>query len=135
MFKKTFTAAALIAVTAFTALPAAAQGMLSFHLNANNQKEADIIRGGLMLYQIARGVESGAYVNQNGNLNGAAIQQAAAGGSTGIIHQEGNRHNATLRQTGYNQAHGIFQFGNGTNAAITQNRNGRAGLTFQFGFD
>ncbi len=135
MFRKTFTAAALVATTAFTALPAAANGMFSFTVNASNAQEADAIRAGLTLYQIVQGVESGAFVHQDGSLNGAAIHQVAGGGSTGVIHQDGNGHSATLDQQGYGQNHGIFQFGNGANADVVQTSNGQSGLTFQFGFD
>lgn len=135
MFKKTLTAAALVATTAFAALPAAANGTLSFTVNASNAQEAQAIQAGLMLYQIAQGVESGAFVHQDGSLNGAAIAQVAGGGSTGVIHQDGNGHSATLDQQGHGQAHGIFQFGNGANANVVQTQNGQAGLTFQFGFD
>lgn len=134
MFKKTFTAAALVAVTAFSAVPAVAGGQLSFTVNPGNQQEADAIRAGLAIYQIVQGVESGAYVNQNGSLNGAAIAQVANGGSNGVIHQEGNGHNAILDQQGHGQSHGIFQFGNGANANVTQVANGETGLTFQFGW-
>ena len=135
MIRKTLTAAALIAATAVTALPAAAGGAFSFTVNASNAQEAEAIRAGLTLYQIARGVESGAFVHQDGSLNGAAIRQVAGGGSTGVIHQQGNGHSATLDQQGHGQAHGIFQYGNGANANVVQTSNGQAGLTFQFGFD
>lgn len=132
MFRKTFLTATLLAATA---LPAAAGGSLSFTVNARSADEAQAIRAGLALYQIAQGVESGAFVHQDGSFNGAAIRQVAGGGSTGVIHQEGNGHAATLDQQGHGQAHGIFQFGNGANANVVQTRNGQAGLTFQFGFD
>ncbi|WP_284263176.1 hypothetical protein [Roseicyclus amphidinii] len=132
MFRKTLLTAALVAATA---LPAAAGGTLSLSLNAANADEARAIRAGLALYQIARGVESGAFVHQDGSFNGAAIAQVAGGGSVGVIHQEGNGHAATLDQQGYGQAHGIFQFGNGARANVVQTGHGQTGLTFQFGFD
>ncbi len=135
MFQKSLTAAALVATIAVSAMPAAAQGTFSFSLNAGSQKEADAIRAGLTLYQIVQGVESGAFTHQDGSFNGAAIAQVAGGGSTGIIHQEGNGHHATLDQQGYGQSHGIFQFGNGAHANVVQTGHGQAGLTFQFGFD
>jgi len=135
MFRKTFTAAALVITTAFAALPAAANGTISFTVNATNPDEANAIRAGLTLYQIVQGVESGAFVHQDGSLNGAAIQQVSGGGSMGVIHQDGNGHTATLDQQGYGQNHGIFQFGNGADANVVQTSNGQSGLTFQFGFD
>lgn len=128
-------ALALAAATVASSLPAAANGAFSFTLNASNGQEAEAIRAGLTLYQIAQGAESGAFVHQDGSLNGAALQQVAGGGSTGVIHQDGNGHSATLDQQGHGQAHGIFQFGNGANADVVQTNNGQAGLTFQFGFD
>lgn len=135
MFRKTLTAAALVAATTLAALPAVAGGTLSFTMNARNAEEANAVRAGLVLYRIARGVESGAFVHQDGSLNGAAIRQVSGGGSTGVIHQDGNRHRATLDQRGHGQSHGIFQFGNGANADVVQMHNGQAGLTFQFGLD
>ncbi|AHM03656.1 hypothetical protein roselon_01266 [Roseibacterium elongatum DSM 19469] len=135
MFKKATLALALVASTTLAAVPAAANGTLSFTLNANTQQEADAIRAGLTLYQIVQGVESGAFVHQNGRLNGAAIAQVAGAGSVGVIHQDGNGHNATLRQQGHGQAHGIFQFGNGAQANVVQRAHGQTGLTFQFGLD
>jgi minor curlin subunit len=132
MFRKTILTAALVAATA---VPAAAGGTLSFTVNAGTAEEAQAIRAGLTLYQIARGVESGAFVHQDGSFNGAAIAQVAGGGSVGIIHQEGNGHAATLDQQGHGQSHGIFQFGNGANANVVQTGHGQSGLTFQFGFD
>jgi len=132
MFRKIFLTATLVAATS---LPAAAGGTLSLSINANNADEARAIRAGLALYQIAQGVESGAFVHQNGAFNGAALAQVAGGGSVGVIHQEGNGHAATLDQQGHGQAHGIFQFGNGANANVTQTGHGQTGLTFQFGFD
>ena len=135
MLKKAIITAAFVSATAFTAMPAAANGTLSFTLNAGNQQEADAIRAGLTLYQIVQGVDSGAFVHQDGSVNGAAIAQVAGGGSVGVIHQDGNGHGATLDQQGHGQAHGIFQFGNGANADVVQTANGQAGLTFQFGLD
>lgn len=135
MFRKTLTAAALVATTAFAALPAAANGMFSFTVNASNAQEANAIRAGLTLYQIHRGIDTGAFVHQDGSFNGAAIRQVAGGGSMGVIHQDGNGHSATLDQQGHGQSHGIFQYGNGANANVVQTSNGQAGLTFQFGFD
>jgi opacity protein-like surface antigen len=99
MFKKSLFAAALVAASMSAALPAAAQGTLSLSLNATNAEEANAIRTGLTIYQIAQGAQSGAFVNQNGSLNGAAIAQVANGGSVGVIHQDGNGHNATLDQS------------------------------------
>jgi hypothetical protein len=116
------------------ALPATAGGTLSFTLNPANQQEGDAMRAGLALYQIVQGVESGAFVHQDGSLNGAAIAQVAGGGSVGVIHQDGNGHNAILDQQGHNQAHGIFQFGDGANAQVVQSSDHDTGLTFQFGW-
>jgi minor curlin subunit len=132
MFRHTFLTAALVVATS---LPAAAEGSLSLTVNAGNADEAEAIRAGLTIYQIAQGVDSGAFVHQDGSFNGAAIAQVAGGGSTGVIHQDGDGHSATLDQQGHGQAHGIFQFGNGADANVTQTQNGQAGLTFQFGFD
>lgn len=127
--------ALLAALLAATALPATAGGTLSLSLTPASGAQADMLRAGVALYRIARGIESGAFVHQDGRMNGAALRQVAGGGSQGLIHQEGNGHSAMLDQQGYGQSHGIFQFGNGARANVVQTRNGQAGLTFQFGFD
>ncbi len=120
MFKKTFTALALVAATsAATVVPAAAQ-QISFGINAANQQEADLIRGGLVLFQIANGADP------------VQTLQQAANGSVGVIHQEGNGHNGSLAQNG-NAAGGVFQYGNNTNAGLVQG-NGDADLLFVFGW-
>lgn len=127
---------AIIAATlAVTALPAAAGGTLSLNLTPGSRAEADLLRAGLVLYRIARGIESDAFVHQDGNLNAAALRQLAGSGSQALIHQEGSGHSAMLDQQGYGQSHGIFQFGSGARAHVVQTRNGQSGLTFQFGFD
>ena len=132
MFRRPLLTAALVAATT---LPAAAEGHLSLTVSAGNADESRAIRAGLAIYRIAQGVESGAFVHQDGALNGAAIAQVAGGGSTGVIHQEGDGHAARLDQQGHGQAHGIFQFGDGADANVTQTQTGQTGLTFQFGFD
>lgn len=119
MFKKTFTAAAL--VLGLAAVPAAAQ-QISFGLSAANQQERDAIAGALVLYQIA-----------NGGDPVEVLTQASHGGSVGVIHQEGNGHNGSLAQGGGNNAGGVFQFGENTNAHLAQNGN-QGDLVFVFGW-
>ncbi|WP_224816486.1 hypothetical protein [Hasllibacter sp. MH4015] len=119
MFKKTFTALALVAATAATTVPVAAQ-QISFGINAQTQEEADLIRGGLVLFQIANGADP------------VETLQQAANGSVGVIHQEGNGHNGSIAQNG-NAAGGVFQFGENTDAHLVQG-NGDADLTFVFGW-
>ena len=131
MIRSALIAALLVA----TSLPAAAGGTLSLSLTPGSGAQNDLIHAGLALYRVARGIESGAFVHQDGSLNAAALRQVTGSGSRGLIHQEGNGHSATLDQQGYGQSHGIFQFGNGARANVVQTRNGQAGLTFQFGFD
>ncbi|MBF9031205.1 curlin [Rhodobacterales bacterium HKCCE3408] len=130
MFRK-----ALLAIPfALATLPAMAGGTVSVSFEAGNAEEAQAVQTGLALYQIVEGVESGAYVHQDGSLNAAALLQAGSG-STGVIHQEGDGHSATLNQQGNNQAHGIFQFGEGADADVVQTADGAAGITLQFGWD
>lgn len=119
MFKKTIVAAVLAASTAVAALPAAAN-QISFGISAANQEEADLIRGGLVLFQIANGADPLQTLVQ------------AANGSVGVIHQEGNGHQGSLAQNG-NAAGGVFQFGNNTSANVTQGH-GDADLVFVFGW-
>ena len=121
MFKKTLTAALLVAATAVTALPAAAQ-QISFGISAGTQEERDLIRGGLLIYQLANGGDP------------ADVLQQAASGNVGVIHQEGNGHNGSLTQGANGQSGGLFQFGNNTNAHLHQGGNGDADLLFTFGW-
>lgn len=121
MFKKTFTAAALVLATAATVVPASAQ-QISFGITAGNQQERDAITGALALFQIANGADAG-----------EVITQVAQGGSVGVIHQEGNGHNGSLAQGGGGNAGGVFQFGDNTNAHLAQNGN-QGDLVFVFGW-
>ncbi|MCP4379952.1 MAG: curlin, partial [Hyphomicrobiales bacterium] len=43
-------------------------------------------------------------------------------------------HAGTLQQNGNGNAHGLFQFGEGTNADVVQNGNGEVGATVQIGW-
>lgn len=132
MLKRTLTAATLVMATA---LPATAGGTLSLSLNARGGEAADAIHAGLLIYRLLQGADGDAHVEQNGARNGAAISQRAGRGALGVIHQDGNGHEAILDQRGRGQAHGIFQFGDGARAQVVQRRHGQTGLTFQFGFD
>ena len=114
MIRKTLTAAAL-AITTLAAPAAFAGGSVSFEVNPTNADEANAIRLGLAIYQIANGADP-AHVYQNGNGNAAGIGQSG-GGNTGVVHQEGNGHHGTLAQNGCD-SYGIFQFGEGTNANV-----------------
>ena len=135
MTLKPITLASLIALATIAPPKAEAQGMVSFSFHAQDHQQAQAIQTGLFLYRLSRGIESGAFVHQDGTANSAALSQLAGSGSTGVIHQEGSGHGATLDQRGIGQSHGIFQFGRGASAHVVQRRPGQAGLTFQFGFD
>ena len=130
MIRKTLTAAAL-AITTLAAPAAFAGGSISFEVNPTNADEANAIRLGLAIYQIANGADP-AHVYQNGNGNAAGIGQSG-GGNTGVVHQEGNGHHGTLAQNGCD-SYGIFQFGEGTNANVAQGNGCNTGLLFQFGW-
>lgn len=131
MIRQTLTAATL-ALATLAAPMASAGGSVSFEVNPSNADEANAIRLGLAIYQIARAVDSDAHVYQNGNGNGAAIGQSG-GYNTGIVHQEGNGHHGTLAQNGCD-SYGIFQFGQGTNANVAQGNGCQTGMLFQFGW-
>jgi hypothetical protein len=131
--KRTLTALALIATTAFAA-PAVAGGFLSFEVNPTNADEANAIRSGLTLYQVVQDIEANGSITQNGLNNLAALGQNGSG-NVGVIHQEGNDHDASLSQNGNGNAYGIFQVGNGTSGQVNQSGNGGTGLLFQIGFD
>ena len=130
MIRKTLTAAAL-AITTLAAPAAFAGGSVSFEVNPTNADEANAIRLGLAIYQIANGADP-AHVYQNGNGNAAGIGQSG-GGNTRVVHQEGNGHHGTLAQNGCD-SYGIFQFGEGTNANVAQGNGCNTGLLFQFGW-
>jgi len=131
MIRKTLTAAT-IAIATLAAPMAIAGGSVSFELNPSNADEANAIRLGLAIYQIAQAAEGNAHVYQNGNGNGAGIGQSG-GYNTGVVHQEGNGHHGTLAQNGCD-SYGIFQFGEGTNANVAQGNGCQTGLLFQFGW-
>lgn len=121
MFKKAIIAAALVATTAATTVPASAQGQISFGISAQTQEERDLIALGLIGYQLANGGDP------------AEVLGNAANGNIGVVHQEGNGHNGALVQGGNGNAGGLFQFGNNTNGAIAQN-GGDGDLVFTFGW-
>ena len=113
--------------------PASAGGFISFSIDAKNAEEANAIRTGLALYQVANDIKSNGHITQNGIANLAALGQHGTG-NVGMIHQEGNGHNASLDQTGTNNSYVIFQFGEGTEGHVAQSGTGEAGLLFQIGF-
>jgi|TARA_R100000908_G_scaffold22135_1_gene8953 minor curlin subunit len=131
MIRKTFIAATL-AMTTLAAPAAMAGGTLSFEVNPTNAEEANMIRLGLGIFQIANGGDP-AQVLQNGNGNGAGLGQSG-GGNQGVIYQEGNGNSGTLSQNGCD-SYGIFQFGNGANANVAQGDGCQTGLLFQVGLD
>ena len=125
-------AASLLATTTFAA-PAVAGGQISIAIEPKNEDERNAMRFGLGLFAIAKAIESDAYIEQNGNGNGAGIAQGGSG-SFGVIQQDGDGHTATLNQQGDNQAFGIFQVGEGTEGHVDQQIDGDTGLLFQIGF-
>ncbi len=122
MFKKALIAATLVAATAATTVPAAANGQISFGISAQNQQEQDLITGGLALFQIANGADPA-----------QVLTNVATGGDIGVVHQEGNGHNGSIAQGNGGNAAGLFQFGNNTNGSIAQN-GGEGDLVFTFGW-
>ncbi len=124
--------ATLLATTTFAA-PAVAGGQISIAIEPKNEDERNAIRFGLGLYAFAKAIEGDAYIEQNGNGNGAAIGQSG-NGSFGVIEQDGDGHTATLNQQGDGQAFGIFQVGEGTDGHVDQQIDGDTGLLFQIGF-
>jgi hypothetical protein len=131
MIRKTFIAATL-ALTTLSGTAAMAGGVLSFEVNPTNAEEANLIRLGLGIFQIANGGDA-AQVIQNGIGNGAGIGQSGVG-NQGVVYQEGNGNTGTLSQNGCD-SYGIFQFGNGANANVAQGDGCQTGLLFQVGFD
>ena len=130
--KRTLIALTLVATTAFSGL-AHAGGTITFHMNATNSHDANAIRTGLTLYQIARDIDANGHISQNGINNIASLAQGGHG-NIGVIHQDGNNHNGSIYQNGNNNSCGLFQFGRGTNGHINQTGNGQACLMFQAGF-
>ena len=98
-----------------------------------NQKDEQVVRKGLVLYQYLNQTKGNAVVNQKGRNNNAGLSQNGKG-NLGVIHQDGKGHNATLDQKGKNNAYGIFQYGARTDAAVTQRGKGNAGMLFQWGW-
>jgi minor curlin subunit len=123
MFTKTIIAAALVAATAATTVPASAQGQISFGFSAQNQQERDLLTLGVVAYQIA-----------NGGDAGEVLSNVANGGSVGLVHQEGNGHNGSLVQNGGGNAGALIQLGNGANGHLNQN-GGQGDLVIQIGLE
>ena len=113
----------------FAALPAPAENVISLSLTPRTTQEARILRLGLVLYAIDRGLRSGATIDQTGEDNAAEIAQGA--GNFGLIRQRGRDHTATLEQPGTNGAYAIFQSGKGTTANV---RNDGTGILLQYGW-
>lgn len=130
--KRFLTALAQTAIlTAALAAPAAA-GSITFNIEAQTANQANAIRTGLVIYQIAQDIETSGHISQNGLGNMAALAQGGAG-NIGIIHQEGNGHDATLTQTGGGNSCGVFQFGENTSHHAHQT-GGEACIVLQAGF-
>ena len=133
---KKITTSALIAIALVTgaAYPAAAGGSIAITLEAQDEEQEKAIKGGLLIYSIAKGIKSGGGIFQNGNGNAAGVAQNGAG-NFGVVHQEGDDHNGTLQQNGNGNTHGVFQFGEGSDAHVNQNGDGNTGVTFGFGWN
>ena len=121
------------ALAASTALPMAASagGSVGLTIAPSNAQEAQALRIGLALYALHNDIQANGHVTQHGVNNAAGIAQGST--DQAIIHQEGAGHTGTITQTGGNNAYGLFQFGQNTNAAVTQT-GGQSGLTLLFGW-
>jgi hypothetical protein len=119
----------LSAGLALIALPAPADNVLSLSLTPRTTQEAQVLRLGLALYAIDRGLRNGATIDQIGRDNAAGIVQGT--GSFGLIRQRGHDHLATLDQPGQTGAYAIFQSGKGTTAHV---RDGGTGVLLQYGW-
>lgn len=128
---RTLLAATLAAATATAPLAAAASGQVSINIAPQNAQDAQMLRLGLALYALHNDIQSNGHVTQRGVNNAAGIAQGAS--DQAIIHQEGRGHTGTIEQTGGNNAYGLFQFGQNTNAQVVQT-GGQSGLTLQFGW-
>lgn len=120
---------ALATIIGLAALPASAENMISLSLTPRNAQEARVLRLGLALYAIDRGLRSGATIEQLGRDNAAGIAQGY--GSVGLIRQRGHDHSATLEQPGHTGAYAIFQSGKGT---VAQVRDSGTGVLLQYGW-
>ena len=119
----------LTTALALAALPAPAENVISLSLTPRNAQEAQMLRFGLALYAIDRGLRSGATIEQIGQGNAAGIAQGE--GSFGLIRQRGRDHLATLEQPGTTGAYAIFQSGKGTTAHV---RDAGTGVLLQYGW-
>ena len=120
----------LASALGFAALPAAAENVISLYLTPRNAQQAQVLRLGLALYAIDRGLRSGATIDQIGQGNAAGILQGGEG-NFGLIRQRGGDHLATLEQPGTTGAYAIFQSGKGTTAHV---RDGGTGVLLQYGW-
>ncbi len=123
---------ASIALASLTAIPAHAGGSISLEITPQNADEEQGMRLGLGLMALAMSMQGNANVAQNGIGNAAGIGQQG-GDDFGLIVQDGNNHTGTLNQGAGSNAYGIFQFGEGTDAAVAQS-GGETGILIQFGW-
>ena len=130
---RSFIALTTAATIALAAPAASAGGSISFTFNASNADEANAIRTGLVLYQVANDIQANGHISQNGMNNIAGLVQGGSG-NVGIIHQEGDNHHGTLGQYGNDNSCGLFQFGEGTHADVEQHGDGEACIVIQAGF-
>ena len=120
----------LAATFGLAALPAPAENVISLSLTPRTAQEAQVLRLGLALYAIDRGLRSGATIEQIGRNNAAGLVQGRAG-NFGLIRQRGLDHTATLDQPGNTGAFAIFQSGKGTTAHV---RDSGTGVLMQYGW-
>ena len=120
----------LAAAVGITALPAPAETVISLSLTPRTTQEAQVLRLGLALYAIDRGLRSGATIEQIGRDNAAGLAQGGAG-NFGLIRQRGRDHTATLEQPGTTGADAIFQSGKGATAHV---RDDGTGILLQYGW-
>ncbi len=125
------TAATLATAAALPMAPALAGNSVSVNFTPSNADEARALRFGLALYALHQDVQANGHVTQHGANNAAGIAQGST--DQAIIHQEGQGHTGTIQQTGGNNAYGLFQFGQNTNAHVDQ-YGGQTGITLQFGW-
>ena len=125
--------AVLMAASPMTTASAASRhGSVSVAITPKGDSER-VVREGLQLYSLFKGLKNRGKVNQNGSNNAAGIAQNGNGNTAQIV-QRGSGNSGTITQNGNNNFFGLFQFGRNTNSNVTQNGNGRSGIILQGGW-
>lgn len=104
-------AAIILAASTALAAPAMAGGTITFGYSAKNQDEANLMRLGMVVYELGKDHHKNGKITSQGA--GAAAAILNPNGNVGIVDQYGNGHTGTMALNGNNTKCMMVQGGNG----------------------